>query len=92
MRIFACSHIYTVNAHSASDSVQASRRSRVGQRGLISCLAFNPDMSGLFAAGSYAKTTYVNTLGYIYLSKFCLSEVPANAENTNPDYCIVVYL
>ena len=31
-----------------------SRKSREGQRGIISCLAVSPDYSGLFAAGSYA--------------------------------------
>ena len=31
-----------------------SRKSREGQRGIISCLTCSPDHSGLFAAGSYA--------------------------------------
>ena len=35
----------------------ASRKSKEGQRGIISCFAFAPDYSGLFAAGSYAGTT-----------------------------------
>lgn len=35
-----------------------TRKSKTGQRGIISALAFCPEMSGggLFAAGSYAKT------------------------------------
>ena len=35
-----------------------TRKSKVGQRGIISSLAFSPDSfgGGLFAAGSYAKT------------------------------------
>ena len=32
----------------------ATRKSRDGQRGLLSCLAFSPDGSGLYAAGSFA--------------------------------------
>ena len=31
-----------------------TRKSREGQRGIISCIAVSPDYSGLFAAGSYA--------------------------------------
>ena len=34
-----------------------SRKSRDGQRGIISCFAFAPDFSGLYAAGSFAGTT-----------------------------------
>lgn len=34
----------------------ATRRSRDGQRGIISCFAFAPDGSGLYAAGSYGGT------------------------------------
>lgn len=37
-------------------STTPSRRSREGQKGLISCIAFNPDRSGLYAAGSFSKT------------------------------------
>ncbi|GES93892.1 telomerase Cajal body protein 1-like [Rhizophagus clarus] len=33
-----------------------SRKSKEGQKGIISCLAFNPDRSGLYAAGSYSQT------------------------------------
>ncbi|KAK1940613.1 Telomerase Cajal body protein 1 [Phytophthora citrophthora] len=38
-----------------------TRRSRQGQRGLISTLHFNPDHSKIYAAGSYAGTTCVYT-------------------------------
>lgn len=34
-----------------------SRKSRAGQRGIISCFAFAPDFSGLYAAGSFSGTT-----------------------------------
>lgn len=34
-----------------------TKRARDGQRGIISCFAFAPDYSGLYAAGSYAGTT-----------------------------------
>ncbi|CAG8528873.1 7927_t:CDS:10 [Funneliformis mosseae] len=33
-----------------------SRKSKEGQKGIISCLSFNPDRSGLYAAGSYSQT------------------------------------
>jgi WD40 repeat protein len=33
-----------------------TRRSREGQRGIISCFAFAPDYSGLYAAGSFSGT------------------------------------
>jgi WD40 repeat protein len=33
-----------------------TRRSPEGQRGIISCLSFNPDYSGAYAAGSYAHS------------------------------------
>lgn len=33
-----------------------SRKSPLGQKGLISCLSFNPDLSGCYAAGSYDKS------------------------------------
>ena len=36
-----------------------TKRSKVGQRGLISTIAFNPDYSGIYAAGSYGGTTCV---------------------------------
>ncbi|KAG9289033.1 hypothetical protein G9A89_015582 [Geosiphon pyriformis] len=32
------------------------RKSKEGQKGVITCFAFNPDYSGLYAAGSYSKT------------------------------------
>lgn len=35
-------------------SLSKTKRSRVGQRGIISCLAFSPDATGMYAAGSYA--------------------------------------
>ena len=35
----------------------ATKRSREGQRGIISCFAFAPDYWGLYAAGSYSGTT-----------------------------------
>ncbi|CAH0520494.1 unnamed protein product [Peronospora belbahrii] len=38
-----------------------TRRSRKGQRGLISTIHFNPDHSNIYAAGSYAGTTCVYT-------------------------------
>ncbi|GMF11199.1 unnamed protein product [Phytophthora lilii] len=38
-----------------------TRRSRKGQRGLISTLHFNPDHSKIYAAGSYGGTTCVYT-------------------------------
>ncbi len=33
-----------------------SRKSKEGQKGIISCIDFNPDGSGMYAAGSYSKT------------------------------------
>ncbi|CAD6586728.1 MAG: hypothetical protein CYPHOPRED_003636 [Cyphobasidiales sp. Tagirdzhanova-0007] len=33
-----------------------SRKSRQGQKGLISCIALSPDQSGLMAAGSYGRS------------------------------------
>ncbi|KAF9908174.1 Telomerase Cajal body protein 1 [Linnemannia zychae] len=33
-----------------------TRKSKKGQKGVISCLAFNPDHSDLYAAGSFLKT------------------------------------
>ncbi|KAF9913234.1 Telomerase Cajal body protein 1 [Lobosporangium transversale] len=33
-----------------------TRKSKEGQKGVISCLAFNPDHSDVYAAGSYLKT------------------------------------
>ncbi|KAI7863821.1 WD40-repeat-containing domain protein [Spinellus fusiger] len=32
------------------------RKSKKGQKGIISCLDFSPDYAGLYAAGSYSKT------------------------------------
>lgn len=42
----------TADEHSLDVPRHASR----GQKGIISCLAFNPDYSGCFAAGSYANS------------------------------------
>lgn len=41
----------------------SSRRASTGQKGLVSALAFNPDYSGAYAAGSYAHnvSVYVET-------------------------------
>lgn len=36
-----------------------SKRSSTGQKGLISCLSFNPIHTELFAAGSYDKSIYM---------------------------------
>jgi WD40 repeat protein len=36
-----------------------TRRSPIGQRGIISCLSFNPDCSGAYAAGSYANSVSI---------------------------------
>jgi hypothetical protein len=36
-----------------------SKKSPVGQKGMISCLSFNPDYSGAFAAGSFAHSVGV---------------------------------
>ncbi|CAG8718876.1 23691_t:CDS:10, partial [Cetraspora pellucida] len=33
-----------------------TRKSKEGQKGVISCLAFNPDRSSLYAAGSYSQS------------------------------------
>ena len=41
----------------------SSKRARDGQRGIISCFAFAPDYSGLYAAGSYSGTTGLYTEG-----------------------------
>ena len=41
----------------------ATKKSRDVQRGIISCFAFAPDYSGLYAAGSYAGTTGLYTEG-----------------------------
>lgn len=57
-----------------------TRRSKVGQRGIISALAFSPDPSGggLFAAGSYAKTIclYSENRRVIALSLWHVSYLP----------------
>jgi len=45
-----------------------TKASKKGQRGVISALAFNPDYSGIYAAGSYAKTIclYSEAEGELY--------------------------
>ena len=40
----------------SSRATSKTKRSKIGQRGIISCIAFNPDYSGMYAAGSYANT------------------------------------
>ena len=44
-------------------ATSATRRSRKGQRGIISCFAFAPDVPGLYAAGSYSGTIGVYSEG-----------------------------
>ena len=36
-----------------------TRKSKIGQRGILSCITFNPDYSGMYAVGSYAKSTVI---------------------------------
>lgn len=36
-----------------------SRKSKNGQKGIISCMEFNPDRSGMLAAGSFARSTCI---------------------------------
>jgi WD40 repeat protein len=36
-----------------------TKKDKSGQKGLISCLEFNPDYSGCYAAGSYANSTFI---------------------------------
>jgi WD40 repeat protein len=54
----------TVNTHTCHPT-SSTKRAAEGQKGLISCLEFNPDYSGCFAAGSYAHSVgiYVETHG-----------------------------
>lgn len=40
-----------------------TRKSPYGQKGIISCLAFNPDYSGAYAAGSFAESIGVYVEG-----------------------------
>jgi len=42
-----------------SHPTSSSRKDKNGQKGLISCLEFNPDYSGSYAAGSYANSVFI---------------------------------
>ncbi|ORZ12763.1 WD40-repeat-containing domain protein [Absidia repens] len=44
------------NNTSTKHSTTPHRKSRKGQKGIISCLDFNPDHSGMYAAGSYSQS------------------------------------
>ncbi|KAI8335696.1 WD40-repeat-containing domain protein [Chlamydoabsidia padenii] len=44
------------NNTSTKISTTPNRKSRKGQKGIISCLDFNPDSSGMYAAGSYCNS------------------------------------
>ena len=44
-----------------SSATSKTRRDPVGQRGVMSCLVFNPDRSGTFAVGSYANSVGIYT-------------------------------
>ncbi|CAG8638688.1 10597_t:CDS:10, partial [Cetraspora pellucida] len=50
----------TFNLDGSSDGEEypttPTRKSKEGQKGVISCLAFNPDRSSLYAAGSYSQS------------------------------------
>lgn len=35
------------------------RSDRSGQRGIVSCMSFNPDWSGLYAVGTYARNVWI---------------------------------
>jgi WD40 repeat protein len=51
--------IFDVNEpgnNATSQPTSKTRRASEGQKGLISCLAFNPDYSGAYAAGSYGQS------------------------------------
>ena len=72
-----------------------TRHSALGQKGLISCLAFNPDCSGAYAAGSFASSVgiYVEnesgTCSVIVYSPSCLSYlryIEAALELSNLDF------
>ena len=43
----------------ASRALCKSRADRTGQRGVVSCISFNPDWSGLYAVGTYARNVWV---------------------------------
>ena len=42
-----------------SRATSKTKKSREGQRGIISCIAFNPDHSGIYAAGSYGRSVFI---------------------------------
>lgn len=44
------------NNTSTKISTTPNRKSRKGQKGIVSCLDFNPDQSGMYAAGSYSNS------------------------------------
>jgi WD40 repeat protein len=52
--------IFDIQRPGASDSTKFAtipkRKSKKGQKGIISCIDFSPDYSGLYAAGSYSKS------------------------------------
>lgn len=56
-RTIRCFDVTRPGRECLTRSTCATRKSRDGQRGIISSLAFAPDGSGLFAAGSFAGTT-----------------------------------
>jgi len=41
--------------HRTVPTFKRANRETTGQRGIISCIAFNPDKSGLYACGSYSR-------------------------------------
>ncbi|EKX50697.1 hypothetical protein GUITHDRAFT_134835 [Guillardia theta CCMP2712] len=41
--------------HVLQPTFKRANRESTGQRGIISCISFNPDRSGLYAAGSYSR-------------------------------------
>lgn len=41
--------------HRVIPTFKRANRETTGQRGIISCIAFNPDKSGLYACGSYSR-------------------------------------
>ncbi|KAJ1477511.1 WD40-repeat-containing domain protein [Baffinella frigidus] len=41
--------------HTSIKTFKRANRETTGQRGIVSCISFNPDKSGLFAAGSYSR-------------------------------------
>ena len=43
----------------ASRALCKNRADRTGQRGVVSCMSFNPDWSGLYAVGTYARNVWL---------------------------------